>query len=55
MNQNYLDLLVCPQCKGRLVYYPEQNGLICRFDKLLYPIVDDVAVMVVDEAEKISS
>lgn len=55
MNHKLLDVLVCPICKGDLVYKKDSEELICRFDKLAYPIRDDIPVMLEDEARKVSS
>ncbi|MHC9510627.1 Trm112 family protein [Kangiella sp. M94] len=55
MNHKLLDVLVCPICKGDLVYNKDSEELICRFDKLAYPIRDDIPVMLEDEARKVSS
>lgn len=49
-----LDILVCPQCKGKLVYDAEAQELICRFDKLAYPILQDIPVMLVENARKLN-
>lgn len=45
-----LDILVCPLCKGKLLYDHETQELICRFDKLAFPIRDDVPIMLESEA-----
>lgn len=55
MNHKLLDVLVCPICKGDLVYKKDSDELICRFDKLAYPIRDDIPVMLENEARKVSS
>ena len=52
MNQKLLDILACPLCKGRLIYDPGQQELICRIDKLAYPIREDIPIMLVDEARR---
>ncbi len=49
-----LDILVCPLCKGKLLYDHETQELICRFDKLAYPIRDNVPVMLENEARRIT-
>ncbi|HAJ76037.1 MAG TPA: hypothetical protein DCM64_06235, partial [Gammaproteobacteria bacterium] len=46
--------LVCPSCKGNLHYDKIANELICKGDALAYPIRDDVPVMLVNEARKLS-
>ncbi|MBD3653989.1 Trm112 family protein [Kangiella sp.] len=55
MNHKLLDVLVCPICKGDLVYKKDSDELICRFDKLAYPIRDDIPVMLENEARTVSS
>ena len=55
MNHKLLDVLVCPVCKGDLIYKKDSNELICRFDKLAYPIRDDIPVMLEEEARSVSS
>jgi len=53
MDNKLLDILACPVCKGELVYKKNDNELICKFDRLAYPIKDDIPVMLVDEARKL--
>ncbi len=48
-----LEVLVCPSCKGKLVYDREQQELICRFDKLAYAISQDIPMMLTDQARKL--
>ena len=48
-----LEILVCPLCKGPLVYHKEQSELICKADRLGYPIKDDIPVMLEEEARKL--
>ena len=50
MDKRLLDILVCPICKGKLVYQKSANELICRVDRLAFPIRDDIPVMLEDEA-----
>ena len=53
MDIKLLEILVCPLCKGPLVYNKEQQELICKPDRLAYPIRDDIPVMLEDEARKL--
>ena len=55
MDKKLLDILACPICKGLLEYDKTKNELICKIDKLAYPIRDDIPVMLEEEARKISS
>ncbi len=50
MDKNLLDILVCPICKGKLYYDKGAQELICRGDRLAYPIRDDIPVMLAEEA-----
>ena len=53
MDKRLLDILVCPICKGQLVYKKSANELICRVDRLAFPIRDDIPVMLEDEAREL--
>ncbi|MBW5802695.1 Trm112 family protein [Coxiella endosymbiont of Ornithodoros amblus] len=48
MDRRLLEILACPICKGKLVYSQDEQELICRFDKLAYPIRDGIPVMLPD-------
>jgi uncharacterized protein YbaR (Trm112 family) len=50
MDSKLLEILVCPLCKGPLVYRKEQGELVCKADKLAYPIRDGIPVMLEAEA-----
>lgn len=50
MDKKLLEILVCPQCQGDLIYDPKAMELICSKDKLAYPIRDDIPVMLVEQA-----
>lgn len=54
MDKKLLDILVCPICKGPLLYNKEQRELVCKADRLAYPIRDDIPVMLEDEARHLS-
>lgn len=48
----WVELLVCPECRGTLKEVAE--GLVCERDQRLYPIVDGVPQMV-EEAARVWS
>ena len=52
MDPKLLEILVCPLCKGPLVYKKSEQELICKADRLGFPVRDDIPVMLVDEARK---
>jgi uncharacterized protein YbaR (Trm112 family) len=49
-----LDILVCPICKGPLEYDKTAQELICKPDKLAYPIRDGIPIMWADEARDLN-
>ena len=55
MDKKLLDILACPVCKGPLVYAKEKQELICKVDRLAYPIRDDIPVMLEEEARELSA
>ncbi|WP_353432619.1 Trm112 family protein [Polynucleobacter sp. MWH-UH23A] len=55
MDKRLLDILVCPLCKSQLHLDADKNELICKADRLAYPIREDVPVMLVEEARSISA
>jgi uncharacterized protein len=43
-----LDILVCPDCKGSLTVDYDNEELICNVCGLIYPVRDDIPIMLVD-------
>lgn len=54
MDPKLLEILACPLCKSPLRYQKQQQELICKADRLAFPIRDDIPVMLEDEARQIS-
>ena len=54
MDPKLLDILVCPLCKGPLVYRKEARELICKPDRIAFPVRDGIPVMLEDEARKLA-
>jgi hypothetical protein len=54
MEKTLLYLLACPLCKGELHYTPEHDELVCCFDRLAFPIIDNVPVMIEARARRLS-
>lgn len=55
MDSKLLDILVCPLCKSPLVYKKEVNELICKADRLAYPIRNDIPVMLQEDARQLAA
>jgi uncharacterized protein YbaR (Trm112 family) len=51
ISKELLEILACPKCKGDVVLTAAGDGLTCSACKVLYPIVDDIPVMLIDEAQ----
>jgi uncharacterized protein YbaR (Trm112 family) len=45
-----LDILVCPRCRGKVSLDPGKEGILCAACELLYPVQNDIPVMLEDEA-----
>lgn len=54
IDRNTLELLVCPICKGKLVYQRSADELICKADRLAFPVRDGIPVMLEEEARELS-
>lgn len=54
IKKELLEILCCPKCKGDIVLNESEDGLICNACKLMYPIKDDIPIMLIDEAVKIA-
>lgn len=50
ISKELLEILVCPLCKAPVELKQDENGLKCPQCKRVYPIRDDIPVMLVDEA-----
>jgi uncharacterized protein YbaR (Trm112 family) len=50
IKKELLDILCCPKCKGDIRLTSTGDGLMCDNCKLLYPIRDDIPIMLIDEA-----
>ena len=53
-----LEILVCPLCKGKLVYRKnarkDGDELVCKADRLAFPVKDDIPVMLEEEARTLA-
>jgi|TARA_R110002096_G_scaffold269820_10_gene463711 uncharacterized protein YbaR (Trm112 family) len=55
MDKKLLDILACPACKSGLKHIKEQQELVCLGCRLAYPIRDEIPIMLIDDARKLSS
>jgi hypothetical protein len=54
ISQELLDILACPKCKGEVKLTEKKDGLVCENCKLLYEIREDIPIMLIDEAKKLT-
>ncbi len=50
-----LAILACPLCKGKLVWLAETKELVCRADKLAYPVVNDIPMLLSSAARELTN
>jgi uncharacterized protein YbaR (Trm112 family) len=55
LDSRLLDILACPLCKGPVIFRREAGVLVCRADRLAFPVVDEVPVMLEVEARVLAS
>jgi uncharacterized protein YbaR (Trm112 family) len=55
VDKKLLDILACPLCKQPLFYKKDKKELICKFDRLAYPIKDEIPVMLEEQARRLTS
>lgn len=55
MQKKYLDILVCPQCQGKLEWHASEQELWCKASHLAYPLKDGIPYMLVNEARQLTA
>jgi hypothetical protein len=55
MDARLLDILVCPLCKGPLYLHKPGPELICRADRLAFPVRDDIPIMLEEDARQLDA
>ena len=50
MDPKLLEILVCPLCKGPLAWNKDAQELVCKADRLAFPVKDGIPVMLEEEA-----
>ena len=48
-----LEILVCPLCKGPLLYRKDVAELVCKADRLAFAVKDGIPVMLEEEARRL--
>jgi len=55
MDKKLLSILACPRCKGNLVYLANQQELICKADKMAFPIKEDIPILIEEAARPVEA
>ena len=55
MDARLLEILVCPLCKGPLNFLKDKQELVCKGDRLAFPVRDGILVMLDEEARTMSA
>lgn len=55
IDKDLLAIMVCPKCHGEIHLSDGENGIVCDQCRLLYPIVDTIPVMLIEEAKKLDA
>ena len=55
MDAKLLDILACPVCKGPLHWQKRADELVCRIDRLAYPIRDGIPILLEEEGRRLSA
>ena len=53
MDPKLIEILVCPICKGPLAWRKDAQELVCKADRLAFPVRNDIPVMLEDEARQL--
>ena len=55
LDEQLLEILVCPKCKGDLRYEQDPESLVCPACQLRYPVREDIPILLIDEAEPLGA
>jgi len=53
LDNRLLELIVCPVCKGPLLFRKAASEFVCKADRLAFAVRDDVPIMLEEEARKL--
>ncbi len=53
LDPKLLEILACPEDKGPLLYFPDEDTLYNPRLKRRYLITDDIPIMLIDEAQSL--
>lgn len=51
LDKYLVDLLICPKCGNKVIYFPDDNYLLCESCGKKYNVKNDIPIMLIDEDE----
>ena len=51
VHPDLVELVRCPKCRGKLVLRKDETGFTCGACRVLYPVIDGIPQLLVDEAQ----
>ncbi len=54
LDHNLMEIIACPVCKGKLHYDKKNNELVCKGDRLAYPVTEGIPVLLENKARLLS-
>jgi len=55
LDRELLEIIVCPKCKGELIYEEDKERLVCKNCSVYYPIREDIPILLIEEAQKLET
>ena len=55
MDHRLLEIVACPVCKGKLHYDKEKQELVCKLDRLAYPMTDGIPVLLENRSPELTA
>jgi uncharacterized protein YbaR (Trm112 family) len=53
LDRELLEIIVCPKCKGELIYEQDKERLVCKNCSVYYPIREEIPILLIEEAQKL--
>lgn len=53
MDYRLLEVIACPNCKGKLYYDKKKQELVCKYGHIAYPIENGIPILLPERARKI--
>lgn len=55
LDPKLLEILVCPKCRGDLLYREDPETLTCEACRLVYEVRDGIPILLIDEARPLEA